>query len=181
MHFFLCTKNFIIRCVSGNARSFMFAQGHTRLKAMPSNPQRLEDLGEIPAEFKKTLSGENFFIYDTYEDDDNDNDTRVIVFATTENLRMLFRCSVWFVDGTFKISPSIFFQVFAILGALTQPDNKGGTQTIGLPFVYALSESKEQIAYRKIFDAVLEHARRHELNLTLPSTIMSDFEIGIIN
>ena len=44
----------------------------TRLRKMPATPQSLEDLGEIPNEYKQSLSGENFFLYDTYENDEDE-------------------------------------------------------------------------------------------------------------
>lgn len=45
---------------------------------------------------------------------------RILIFATTENLRYLARSSTWSVDGTFKTAPTIFFQLFAILAAVSQ-------------------------------------------------------------
>ena len=59
---------------------------------MPSNPTRMEDLEEIPTEFRKTLSGETFLLFDSYEEDDNGNG-RIIIYATVENLFKM-RCVV---------------------------------------------------------------------------------------
>ena len=40
---------------------------------------------------------------------------RIIVFATKENLRILFeRSRTWYLDGTFKVTPGIFYQLFVI-------------------------------------------------------------------
>ncbi len=41
---------------------------------------------------------------------------KVIVFATQKNIEILCHNSIWFVDGTFKTAPSIFAQIFTIIG-----------------------------------------------------------------
>lgn len=146
---------------------------------MPSNPVQIEDLREIPTDFRNTLAGDAFLSYDSFEDDAW-TDKRIIIYATAENLRNLFKSDVWFVDGTFKCAPSIFFQLFAIMGAVSQPTARG-TQKIGIPFVYALLETKKESAYTKVFEAVINHARDLQIIINLPSVVMSDFEVGIIN
>lgn len=154
----------------------------TRLKNLPSNPQTMDDLQRIPTDFRSTLSGDNFLLYDTYEDEDYENEFgRIIIFATNENLRNLFRSRIWFVDGTFSCAPSIFFQVFAILAAVSQPAARGQVQTIGLPFVYALMETKQEGAYRIVFQIIIQRAREINLEIAMPAIIMSDFELAIIN
>ena len=40
----------------------------------PTNPKSLADLGEIPEAFRKTSSGKNFLLYDSYDDDDDGED-----------------------------------------------------------------------------------------------------------
>ena len=88
-----------------------------RLKELPSNPQSINVLREIPDVYQKTLVGENFLLYDSYEDENYDLQCgRIIIFCTEENLRILIRSLTWFVDGTFSTVPSIFFQFFATLG-----------------------------------------------------------------
>lgn len=51
----------------------------------------------------------------------------------------------------------------------------------GLPFVYALLENKEEASYKKVFDVTLQLACEYYINTTLPDTVMSDFELAIIN
>lgn len=80
-----------------------------RLKEMPSNPQSIQELEEIPDKYKVTKVGENFLLYDSYEDEEyNLTCCRIIIYATLDNLRKLFKSAIWFVDGTFKVDPSIF-------------------------------------------------------------------------
>ena len=41
--------------------------------------------------------------------DDSYNEGRVIIFTTKENLQKLKASKMWFADGTFKPSPSFFY------------------------------------------------------------------------
>ena len=103
------------------------------------NPKSLADLGELPDEYQKTLLDEQFLMYDSLTDAHDDRDTedeedeglsedddeeqpprtvpprRVLVFATRRNIEILCTSTVWFVDGTFKTSPSIFTQIFTVM------------------------------------------------------------------
>ena len=152
----------------------------TRLRKMPATPQNLQDLEEIPNEYKQSLSGDNFFLYDSYENDEVEEFGRILIFATKENIRQLFRCNTWFVDGTFKCAPSIFFQLFAIMGAISHVDRKGKLQTTALPLVYSLLESKEKISYQKVFEITISSVRNLNIQVNMPSTIMTDYEQSII-
>ena len=53
----------------------------------------------IPTDLKFTLNGERFLFEDT------DDDDRIIIFTTFENLRILKRNLDWLCDGTFDIAP----------------------------------------------------------------------------
>lgn len=75
----------------------------TRRKNLPDNPTSLLELGELPVDFKKTTTGDQFLIYDSKNDDDDELDGRIIVFATRRNLELLAASSMWFLDGTFKV------------------------------------------------------------------------------
>ncbi|XP_043461039.1 uncharacterized protein LOC122497804 [Leptopilina heterotoma] len=46
----------------------------TRLRHMPSNPIRISDLEEIPEHYRQTLGGNNFLLYDSYHDDEEEED-----------------------------------------------------------------------------------------------------------
>jgi hypothetical protein len=72
--------------------------------------------------------------------------------------------SPWFVDGTFKVVPTIFFQLFTILGHTTQTTNVTD-QVIGLLLVYALLESKEEAAYSKVYEVILSEAKQFGINI----------------
>lgn len=92
----------------------------------PINPRSLNELGEIPANYRVSLLGDAFLLYDSRqaeeenvevdegeeeeEEEDNEEENenveqnhRVIVFGTRRNIELLMRSNVWFVDGTFKV------------------------------------------------------------------------------
>lgn len=116
-----------------------------RATQFPTNPRTMDDLKEIPAKYRVTLADEDFLLYDSYDFiADDDVPGRVIVYATEQNLKMLGKSKTWFLDGTFKVSPNIFYQVFIILGSVEQEINRK-KRVFALPFVYALLTSKEEV------------------------------------
>lgn len=56
----------------------------------------------------------------------------------------------------------------------------GATRDVALPFVYALLKSKLHDAYSKVFEVILSEAEHLGVQ-RFSETIMSDFELGIIN
>lgn len=79
------------------------AMRRQRRQNLPPNPKSLAELSDLPERFQKTLIGEKFLIYDSRDSEDDDNDSRVLVFATRKNLELLSKSEVWFLDGTFKV------------------------------------------------------------------------------
>ena len=137
-----------------------------RLQDLPPNPLRIEDLHEKPEQYRHTLAGSTFLLYDSYDDDEEEEKEeeeeeecgRILVFSTLENITRLFECTMWFVDGTFKTAPTIFFQLFSILGDVKQAGVDRKPQIVALSFVHVLLENKRQVAYSKVFSIVIEAA-----------------------
>lgn len=116
-----------------------------RVKDLPPNPRDLQELDDIPAKYRVTLGDENFLLYDSQEDitwrEEND---RILIFGTVENLRLLARSLTWDIDGTFKVVPVLFYQLVVILGSIVQTVN-GKERKFALPVVYGLFTSKKQV------------------------------------
>jgi len=75
------------------------------------------------------------------------------------------------------VCPTIFTQVFTILGTCKQHDVH---DAVAVPFVYALLSSKETVQYTAVLRAV--QSSFNELRIVCePSKIMTDFEKAIIN
>ena len=127
------------------------------LSAYPANPTTLEDL-VIPVDFQ-TYGSEKFLLADN-----GDESCRIIIFGMESNAHLLKEVKKLFIDGTFKIAPQLFGQVYVILAEM-----HGGIHT----FIYALLPNKQRATYDKLFCMLLEI--QSELQ---PETIYCDFEIG---
>ena len=104
---------------------------HVRKRANNSIlvPLAAEDL-VIPDQYKTTSDGQDFLLYDSCP-----IATRILNFGTRENLNLMERSPHWFLDGTLKTAPSIFFQLYMIHALVS-------VRTI--PCVYALLPNKSQ-------------------------------------
>lgn len=87
------------------------------------------------------MKGEQFLFFDSGKDDLD----RVLIFTTDRNLSILNCAESTFVDGTFSVSPEIFYQIFTINSLLR---NKC------LPLVYGCLPKKDVQTYVKFFSAL---------------------------
>jgi hypothetical protein len=84
------------------------------------------------------------------------------MFGTQANLDILEQHRHWFIDGTFKVSPQLFLQVFTIHALVDKS---------AVPLIYALLQDKREVTYIRVFEKITE------LKPTLnPESIMADFE-----
>ena len=60
----------------------------------------------IPETLTKSARGTSFLLWDAGADDD----ARILMFGTNENLSLLQQHEHWFIDGTFKVAPTLFTQ-----------------------------------------------------------------------
>ena len=83
----------------------------TRQEVRPDMPKTR---GEIDLEdiWTKTENGDNFLLIDDIED--NAPETRMFGFATTEMLSALCSAQAIFMDGTFKVVPHLFSQLYSL-------------------------------------------------------------------
>ena len=77
----------------------------------------------------------NSYQYLSYQD----NDWGILIFGTNQNFRMLQKCRIVYMDGTFKICSRSYVQFFTILGLY-----------LGrvLPFVIGLMMERTIVTYR---------------------------------
>ena len=127
------------------------------LSAFPPNPTSLEEL-VIPVDIQN-YELEKFLLADN-----QDSSCRIIIFGKESNTHLLKEVKKVFVDGTFKITPPLFCQVYVILGEM-----HGGMH----PFIYALLPNKLRTTYDKLFSMLLEIQPRLQ-----PEVIYCDYEIG---
>ncbi|XP_064079450.1 uncharacterized protein LOC135196532 [Macrobrachium nipponense] len=106
--------------------------------------------------------GEKFLQYDSGADDHN----RILIFATEVGFEHLRRYRNWAVDGTFKVSPAIFYQLFTIHVQV---------EKCSFPRIYALLPNKTEETYKMLYKKIQELLQQN------PLTKMSNFEKGLFN
>ncbi|CAF4368619.1 unnamed protein product [Rotaria sp. Silwood2] len=123
-----------------------------RQRAAPT----LDPDGRIPEKLRKTDRGEDFILFESEE---------LIIFTTKTNLSILKQYKHWFADGTFKVCPDEFYQLFTLHAMMTNSI---------IPLVYGLLIGKSTNDYNLFFEKVLEQDDFQ------PQSIMTDFEAGTI-
>ena len=111
---------------------------------------------DIPSKFMLTHKGEDFLLEDSTI---TQSGKRYLMFATNKNIEMLKEHPNWFVDGTFKSCPEIFYQIYTV-HCLVQ----GST----FPCIYALLSNKRQDTYETFWKNIAT-----ELN---PMSVMMDLK-----
>ena len=91
---------------------------------------------------------------------------RVLLFATADALDVLGNEKIWYIDGTFKSCPSIFYQVLTIQCIV---------DSVTIPCVYALLPDKNQFTYADLYQKLRPHIA------STPEEVMVDFEQANIN
>ena len=101
-----------------------------------------------------------------------DDQRRVILISTDAHLEMIARAKTLLADGTFKIAPSGFTQVFIIS---CQVD-----KNTYVPCLYAMLPDKKRDSYDAMFSMLKECLSRRGLSLSA-QYFMSDYELNIKN
>ncbi|CAF4832204.1 unnamed protein product [Rotaria socialis] len=120
---------------------------------------------DIPEFYSKTLKNEPFLCIDKFIR----RKTRILVFASRQQLTLLFESSIIFMDGTFSASPSIFDQIYSLHGIKYEKC---------FACAFGLLPDRKKPTYKFLFQELKNLAT--EMNLCFnPVTIMSDFETGL--
>jgi hypothetical protein len=90
------------------------------------------------------VSAERFLLIDSGPADD-----RFIVFGREQNMSWAREMKKIYVDGTFKITPKPFTQVYVILA-----ERQFGEYRFVYPILYALLPKKTRSMYERLFTAI---------------------------
>jgi hypothetical protein len=93
-----------------------YALNRIRREDVPLLPTSIQF--EIPDTYSKSWEGENFLVADTIN-----RKKRTLVFATDDQLRLLFKSEHILMDGTFDACPPFFNQIYS-LHAIKQGQSK---------------------------------------------------------
>lgn len=105
-----------------------------------------------------TSNGDNFILSDSGSDDEN----RVIIFGTQQNLSILKKCKMWRVDATFDVSPRCSISCTPFMGSLR--------------YCTHYSQIRRLKPTKKIFQTVKSLCDDFQ-----PDIILIDFETAVIN
>ena len=141
-----------------------------RRSKYPKLPQNLADLLDIPPIFACT--GQEHDVRFLLNNSLGDIDDGSLIMATDSCIRLLAENNRWFMDGTFKVAPRLFRQLFTVHVML------GGKV---IPCVYSLMASKSKIAYKRVFRALKDYVDQQHLPALQPISIMTDFERAMMD
>lgn len=123
-----------------------------RYRQLPSDIEN-----NLPPELQNTLNNLPFLR----------QDIDFMLFAADTDLQFLSSCRVWFADGTFKVSPAGYTQLYTIHGT---------RDGINIPCVFALLPNKLEATYTALLTKIMEIEPRLQ-----PETVITDFEQAAMN
>lgn len=121
------------------------------------------EFDEIPETFKKNLNNENFLMYNS----GHDNANQIIIFYSVRNLEILKRSKIWLSDGTFRVAPKPFTQLFTVHAYIFK---------MRFPVIYCLMKKKNNESYKEFFLHL-----KCILGDFEPNYIVFDFEVALRN
>ena len=139
-------------------------------------PVTLEDV-ELPGELQNTVTRPGstpgrFLLYDS-RDDEEYGGRRMLVFASDWGLLKLADARHWLADGTFKVAPAVFEQLYTV---------HASEQGQVFPCVYALLPDKQEPTYRKLLEVVKTAVEERRPGADgMGGTIMTDMEKSATN
>ena len=129
----------------------------------------IKDKLNIPDIYTKSKYGEDYVIYKPQVPGDLD----LFIFSSNHNLQDLWNSETWLCDGTFKISPKGYLQLYTIHGFVNKEC---------LPLVHCLMKDKKRITYEFILTKLLERIRTTLDNgYKGPRRLLTDFEEAVRN
>jgi len=120
--------------------------------ALPPLPA--DAMFEVPALYKELL------LHDSME---TSNEDRLLIFGDRQLLDWLGRSNCWFADGTFKVVPSLFYQLYTVHFQFAPG--------VIPPLLYCLLQDKSSATYKRLLDAV-----KLLIPNAAPEIIVTDFE-----
>ncbi|KAG0436613.1 hypothetical protein DMUE_4133, partial [Dictyocoela muelleri] len=119
-----------------------------------------DDTDDIPDELKITISGHNFLQYDGGVN----NASRFLLFINSEKISHLKNSEIWLADGTFKMAPAGFYQIYIIYAKIFDKY---------FPLIFAILPNKTEDIYSKLFKRIADLIDKRG-----PQYIIMDFEVA---
>ncbi|CAF4553019.1 unnamed protein product, partial [Didymodactylos carnosus] len=117
---------------------------------------------QIPDKLATTKRNSKFLQFDS-----GPGNGRLLIFSSVDQLQLLDNCEELLVDGTFKVTSTIFYQLYTMHVTY---------RNAVIPVVFALLPNKNQQTYQRLINKLAELCP-----LSNPKSIMMDFERAAIN
>lgn len=118
----------------------------------------------LDGQWTQTIDGRNFVLANDGVED------RLIIFGTTQNLRFLCAADTVYMDGTFKMAPAMFLQIFSIHVKVMD---------VMRPVCIALLPYKNEATYTRFLNLLRTAAGQHGHQFN-PPIVCIDFESAMI-
>lgn len=135
-----------------------------RARVRPPIPNTLAEI-HLDGEWAKTKDGRDLLLFD------NGSANRIIGFSTAENMEILCEASAIYMDGTFRVVPSLFLQLYTLHAFY-----RGQM----MPLAYFLLADKSQATYARMFALLCSYATSRGLTPFQPPKFQLDYEIAAI-
>ncbi|KAG0432890.1 hypothetical protein DMUE_5468 [Dictyocoela muelleri] len=106
---------------------------------------------DIPPELKITINGNKFLQYDSGILDPK----RILIFANSERLDYIKNSEIWLGDGTFKMAPEVFYQIYIIYIQIFKSF---------IPIIFGLLPDKTERSYSRLFAQISKLLGKMNLN-----------------
>jgi hypothetical protein len=154
-----------------------------RLVEEPPNPHNYDDV-DLPEVFKLAETGKRFLLFEesfvSFRGGPLDNP--LICFGTKKFFKKLCRATRVHMDGTFKVCPVPYAQLFTIC-SFQHDDEVGYEDSLNnrlIPRMYCLLSGKSQPVYEKLFQLIKDKAAQWNYDMEWVGA-MIDFEHSVIN
>ena len=139
-----------------------------KAKTRPNEPATLSEINVQPP--WTTTGGAHPVMFLLHDSGANDPQ-RMLIFAVGECLQLLATSPEWFMDGNFKLAPSMFLQLCVIRVKLDDG---------AVSCVYSFLAGKAKENYYAMFAALNQRCNAIGIFLA-PTTIHADFETAVFN
>ncbi|KAG0442061.1 hypothetical protein DMUE_0570 [Dictyocoela muelleri] len=104
---------------------------------------------DIPNELNHNIDKNLFFQYDGGVMDKE----RMLIFINSEKIIHLKNASTWLSDGTFKMAPIVFFQIYIIFAKIFDDY---------FPLVYSFLPNKNENTYFRLFEVIARLVKKKQ-------------------
>ena len=154
-----------VRQAFGSINSLKRSFNRYVAQGRPDNPATLAQL-QIAGVWANDIDGNIFLIHDNHS-----AQNRIIVFGSDNCVLHLAQSPMWYMDGTFKVVPTLFRQLYVIRAPLDES---------AITCIYAFMASKTEESYMELFQIINDKCIALGTNLD-PTTVMLDFEKAMMN